>query len=192
MHKGVLLSGGCPGYPHAAATGAASAGGLTVAVSPAANRSEHSTLYNYPLDSDITVYTGMGRKGRNVILVRSADAGIFIGGGMGTLNEFTIAFEEWGSSGAIGILAETGGISDRLTDLISVVGKSPRGTPGCRLESGTSGPEDLQTHKRLLSTAAALSCGVIIRRKTDETPGNDSRIRQIKSKFLMFQGSGLD
>jgi uncharacterized protein (TIGR00725 family) len=126
MHKGVLLSGGCPGYPHAAAKGAASAGGLTIAISPALNHSEHSTVYESPLDSDIIVYTGMGRRGRNVILVRSADAGIFIGGGMGTLNEFTIAFEDMGSCCAIGILSESGGISDRLTDLISVVGKSPR------------------------------------------------------------------
>ena len=137
-HGAVLLSGGCPGYPHAAVLGASSAGGLTVAISPALNRSEHSAVYESPVDSDVIVYTGMGRRGRNVILVRSADAGIFIGGGMGTLNEFTIAFEEMGPGCAIGILSETGGISDRLTDLISVVGKSPRA-----LLVADSNPENL-------------------------------------------------
>lgn len=125
-HGGIVLTGGCPGFPHAASVGAASRGSLTVAVSPAMNRSDHATAYRYPLDSDVTIYTGMGRRGRNIILVRSADAGIFIGGAMGTLNEFTIAFDELGPECAIGILSGTGGICDRIPDLLSAVGASPR------------------------------------------------------------------
>ena len=52
--KGVVLTGGCPGLPHRASLGARSAGGLTVAVSPAMNRKEHVEKYCYPYDSDVT------------------------------------------------------------------------------------------------------------------------------------------
>lgn len=122
---GVLLTGGCPGLPHAAVLGATSAGGLTVAVSPAMNREDHVSGFGYPHDSRVIVFTGAGRKGRNVILVRSSDACVFLGGGMGTLNEFTIAFDELGPSCAIGILTGTGGLSGELTRLVSLLEKSP-------------------------------------------------------------------
>ena len=68
----------------------------------------------------------LGPKGRNVILIRSADACIFIGGGTGTLNEFTIAFDELGSERAIGVLKGSGGITDELPQIIKLVGKAPR------------------------------------------------------------------
>jgi len=123
--QGALLTGGCGGLPHAAALGAKAAGGLTVAVSPAINRDEHQSVYCYPADSDVILFTGMGPKGRNVILVRSADAAIFIGGGMGTLNEFTIAFDELGAECCIGILAHSSGLSDELARLATLVERSP-------------------------------------------------------------------
>lgn len=122
----VLMTGGCPGIPHAAIRGALEAGGLTVAVSPAANREEHVTRYEYPLDAGMHIFTGMGTKGRNVILVRSADACIFIGGGTGTLNEFTIAFDELGPRRAMGILRGSGGLTTEMARLASRVGRSPR------------------------------------------------------------------
>jgi uncharacterized protein (TIGR00725 family) len=120
-----LMTGGCPGLPHAAARGAMAAGGLTVAVSPATNRDEHLSVYGYPEDSKIMIYTGMGKAGRNVILIRSCDAGIFIGGGIGTLNELTNAFAELGPRGAIGLLLDSGGIVDEVTKIIALVGKPP-------------------------------------------------------------------
>jgi uncharacterized protein (TIGR00725 family) len=110
--RACLFTGACLGYPYAAVQGAHSVGGFAVGISPASDRSEHSKLMGYHLTSDTTVFTGMGKKGRNVILVRSADVAIFIGGGMGTLNEFTIAFDELTDKGVIGILASTGGFSD--------------------------------------------------------------------------------
>lgn len=122
----LLLTGGCPGLPHAAALGARQGGGFTIAVSPAIDIQEHTTRYGYPADSDAIIHTGMGTKGRNVILVRSADACVFVGGGMGTLNEFTIAFDEMGADRAIGVLAETGGISGELPGLSAKVGKEAR------------------------------------------------------------------
>jgi len=120
-HRGVLLTGGCPGLPHAAVQGARSSGGLTVAVSPALNRDEHVQAYAYPLDSDVCIFTGMGTKGRNVILVRSADACVFIGGGMGTLNEFTIAFDDLGPRNALGIMSGTEGLSAEIPRLAALV-----------------------------------------------------------------------
>lgn len=124
----VVLTGGCPGLPHAASLGASSSGGLTVAVSPAMNAQEHIEKYGYPLDSEITLFTGMGTKGRNVILIRSADACVFIGGGIGTLNEFTIAFDELNSRCALGILKGTGGLSEELSRLCGLVGRKPEAT----------------------------------------------------------------
>jgi uncharacterized protein (TIGR00725 family) len=124
--EGVILTGGCPGLPHAAVQGALSAGGHAVAVSPAMNRAEHREKYGYPLDSRIILFTGMGTKGRNVILVRSADACIFVGGGMGTLNEFTIAFDELGSDCAIGVFLGTGGLAGELSRVAQAVGRSSR------------------------------------------------------------------
>jgi uncharacterized protein (TIGR00725 family) len=117
----ILLTGGCPGLPHAAVLGARSMGGLTLAISPAMNRDEHAKVYGYPLDSNVIVFTGMGTKGRNVVLVRSADACIFVGGGMGTLNEFTIAFDDLGPKNALGVLSGSEGFSEDLPRLASKV-----------------------------------------------------------------------
>lgn len=118
----ILLTGGCPGLPHAAAMGSASAGGTTVAISPAMDWRTHSKVLGYPVNSQIILFTGMGSKGRNVILVRSADACIFVGGGMGTLNEFTIAYDELCPESAIGVLAGSGGFSDEYSRLADLVG----------------------------------------------------------------------
>lgn len=126
MEGCILLTGGCTGLPHAAANGAVSAGGLTVAVSPAKNRKEHESVYRYPLDSFVILFTGMGRKGRNVILIRSADACIFLRGGMGTLNEFTIAFNDMGTASAIGVLTGAGGLTDEIPTLVALEPRMPR------------------------------------------------------------------
>lgn len=116
---GVVLTGACPGLPHDAALGAEAKGGLTIGISPAVNLEEHISYYGYPSDSKVLIFTGMGRKGRNVILVRSADACVLVAGGMGTLNEFTIALDELGDKGVIAILAGSGGIIDELPRLLS-------------------------------------------------------------------------
>ncbi|MGB9618345.1 MAG: LOG family protein [Desulfomonilaceae bacterium] len=121
---GVVLTGACPGLPHDATIGALSSNGLTIGISPAAHLDAHLAEFGYPTDSSLLIFTGMGRKGRNVILVRSADACIFVGGGMGTLNEFTIALDELGADDAIGILLGSGGIADELPRLLSNYGAS--------------------------------------------------------------------
>jgi hypothetical protein len=54
-------------------------------------------------------------KGRNVVLVRSCDVALFIAGSIGSLNEFTIAFDE---GKIIGCLTGTGGVADQVNDLV--------------------------------------------------------------------------
>jgi uncharacterized protein (TIGR00725 family) len=116
----ILLTGACAGLPHEAVLGASSAGGITVGISPALSREEHISVYSCPVDSRIILFTGMGPKGRNVVLVRSADACIFVGGGMGTLNEFTIAYDELGPECALGVLRDAGGFSNEYERLASL------------------------------------------------------------------------
>jgi len=122
---GVVLTGACHGLPHDAVRGAKDRNGLTIGISPAAHLEEHIAYYGYPTDGSVLIFTGMGRKGRNVILVRSADACVFVGGGMGTLNEFTIALDELSEKDAIAILVGSGGIADELPKLLAQYGTPP-------------------------------------------------------------------
>lgn len=69
------------------------------------------------------MYTGFGYSGRNLLFVRATDAMIFISGRIGTLNEFTIAFED---KKPIGILINSGGISDELDHILNVAKKGRR------------------------------------------------------------------
>lgn len=121
----VLVTGATTGAPYWAAIGAKEMGGFVVGVSPARFEKEHTEKYELPLDyHDIIIYTGFGYSGRNLLLTRSADAVIISCGRMGTLNEFTIAFED---KKPIGILTDTGGIADELKNIVE---KSHRGEEG--------------------------------------------------------------
>jgi len=52
-------------------------------------------VYKLPLDYlDVIIYTGFGYSGRNLLLTRASDAVIVGCGRIGTINEFTIAFED--------------------------------------------------------------------------------------------------
>jgi len=94
-HNAVLIQGATTGFPLWAAKGAKEAGGFVVGVSPASSEKEHIKEYNLPLEyADIILYTGFGYSGRNLLLTRMADAVIVGCGRMGTVNEFTIAFED--------------------------------------------------------------------------------------------------
>lgn len=108
----VLITGATTGFPDLISRAARSAGALTIGVSPAQSREEHLTRYSLPDGgADVVIYSGFGLKGRNVVNVRSSDIVIIVGGGIGTLNEFTIAFDE---GKVIGILEGTGGVADRI------------------------------------------------------------------------------
>lgn len=93
---GILVTGATTGFPLWAAMGAKEiAGGVSIGLSPASTEKEHVEVYGLPLDYlDIIVYTGFGYSGRNLLLTRSSDAVIVGCGRIGTVNEFTIAFED--------------------------------------------------------------------------------------------------
>jgi uncharacterized protein (TIGR00725 family) len=112
-----LVTGATTGLPDMVSRAARRHGGLTVGISPAASAVEHVERFKYPLDAaDVMIYTGFGLKGRNVVNVRSSDIVIIFGGGMGTLNEFTIAYDE---GKVIGILEGTGGMADHLREVVN-------------------------------------------------------------------------
>lgn len=116
-----VITGAGAGLPLKAAAAAKKAGGLVIGMSPAQNSAEH--MKQHPDQKDVfsfIAYTGFGQKGRNVLLVRSADAVITVGGAIGTLNEFTIAYDE---GKLIGVLEGSGGASDKIREL-EPLGKS--------------------------------------------------------------------
>jgi len=91
----ILVDGATTGFPQWAAKGAKSAGGFVIGFSPADTEKNHVELFGLPTDyHDVIVYTGFHYSGRNLILTRSSDAVIVGPGRIGTINEFTIAFED--------------------------------------------------------------------------------------------------
>ena len=123
LQGGVLVTGATNGIPYWAAIGAKEAGGLSIGLSPAASEEAHVKTYRLPTDYfDIIVYTGFDYSGRNLLLTRAADAVILICGRMGTLNEFTIAFED---KKPIGVLVGSGGVNEIIKSLVA---RAPRGT----------------------------------------------------------------
>lgn len=124
----LLLTGATTGLTYIVGKAARAAGAFHIGVSPAASEREHAEKYRLPLDSaDAIVYTGFGLKGRNVVLVRSCDVALFVGGSMGSLNEFTIAHDE---GRVIGCLTGTGGVADEAERLLEIF---PKQTGACVL-----------------------------------------------------------
>ena len=94
-HNAVLVTGATTGFPFWAAIGAKEEGGFSIGLSPASSEKDHIKNYKLPVDYfDIIVYTGFGYSGRNLLLTRASDAVIIGCGRIGTVNEFTIAFED--------------------------------------------------------------------------------------------------
>ena len=117
----LLVTGATTGLPDMVSRAVRRRGGLTIGISPATNADEHRERYQYPLDAaDVMIYTGFGLKGRNVINIRSSDVVIIFGGGMGALNEFTIAYDE---GKVIGVLEGSGGIADHIQEIIGFANK---------------------------------------------------------------------
>jgi uncharacterized protein (TIGR00725 family) len=120
----ILLTGATTGLVYAAGKAAHDAGAVHIGVSPASNEGEHVERYGLPTDAcDAMIYTGFGLKGRNVVLVRSCDVVLFISGSIGSLNEFTIAYDE---GKIIGCLMGTGGVADEVERLVATFKKETR------------------------------------------------------------------
>jgi uncharacterized protein (TIGR00725 family) len=119
----LLLTGATTGLTYIVGKSARAAGAFHIGISPAASEREHVEKYELPLDCcDSIIYTGFGLKGRNVVLVRSCDIVLFIGGSMGSLNEFTIAHDE---GRVMGCLTGTGGVADEAERLLETFPKQP-------------------------------------------------------------------
>src|SRR6266545_7349898 len=80
----ILVCGGLGGVMEAAAKGAKANGGTTVGILPGADPAAANTFIDIPLA------TGLGEM-RNFLIVRTAQALIAIGGGVGTLSEIALA-----------------------------------------------------------------------------------------------------
>lgn len=118
----MLINGACPGLPYYAAKGAKEVGGFVLGVSPAFSEHEHVREYKSPNDaSDIIIFSGLGFMERDIMNIRSSDGIVFLGGGIGTMNEFTVAFEE---GKPIGILTGSGGLSDHFLEFIKKADRS--------------------------------------------------------------------
>ena len=96
--------------------GAKEVGGISIGLSPAVDAKEHVESYRLPLDyMDLIIYTGFGFPGRDLLFTRSCDA-LFVGcGRIGTIHEFTIAFED---GRPIGVLEGDWTMDEQLKDMI--------------------------------------------------------------------------
>jgi len=112
----VLVSGATTGFPLWASIGLKEEGGICVGLSPAASEREHVDAYRLPIDyMDLIIYTGFGYAGRDLLLTRSADAIIIGCGRVGTIHEFTVAFED---TKPIGVLEGGWTTDDTIKDII--------------------------------------------------------------------------
>ena len=138
----VLVTGATTGFPLWAAMGAKEVGGLSIGFSPASSEREHIEVYKLPVDyMDLIIYTGFGYPGRDLLLTRSADAVICGCGRIGTIHEFTIAFED---NKAIGIYEGPWEMSAELKEILE---KAHRSNPKI-----VSGPDP----KKIVSDIIAL------------------------------------
>jgi uncharacterized protein (TIGR00725 family) len=113
---GILVTGASSGFPYWSAQGAKMAGGLSIGYSPAVSPKEHVEVYRLPLDyMDVVSFTGFGFPGRDLVFTRSCDAIIIGPGRIGTIHEFTIAYED---EKPIGILQSDGWETDELLKMI--------------------------------------------------------------------------
>jgi uncharacterized protein (TIGR00725 family) len=117
----LIVTGACPGLPHAAVLGAHEAGGESLGISPAHSREEHIELYESPTEPYTAItFTGSGLMGREVDNIHSSDFVVFIAGRSGTLGEFCIAYDE---GKLIGVLRNSGGIADHAGEIASLFDK---------------------------------------------------------------------
>lgn len=124
----LVTTGATRGLPYYAAKAAKHEGGdniSSIGFSPAASRLAHVKKYRLPLDAfDTVLYTGFEYTGRNLLLVRSSDAVVMVGGRIGTLNELTIAIEE---RKPIGVLLGSGGMTEEVERVLKAAKRQRTG-----------------------------------------------------------------
>ena len=82
--QAVLLTGGLTGAMEAASKGAKAAGGITIGILPGYSPQDANPYIDLP------IVTGLS-EARNLIIVRTAEVLIAVGGGPGTLSEIAFA-----------------------------------------------------------------------------------------------------
>jgi uncharacterized protein (TIGR00725 family) len=124
----LVTTGATRGLPYYAAKAAKQEGGKdisSIGFSPAASRLAHVKKYQLPLDVfDTVLYTGFEYTGRNLLLIRSADAVVMVGGRIGTLNEMTIAIEE---RKPLGVLLGSGGMTEEVEHVLKAAKRARTG-----------------------------------------------------------------
>ncbi len=114
---GILVTGATTGFPLWSAMGTKEERGISIGLSPAASEREHVDVYRLPLDyMDLIVYTGFGFPGRDLLFTRSCDALLVGCGRIGTIHEFTIAFED---GKPIGVLEGSWDMDETIKDILS-------------------------------------------------------------------------
>jgi len=124
--SGIVVTGATTGFPLWSAMGAKEERGVSIGLSPASSEKEHVEVYRLPVDyMDLIIYTGFGFPGRDLLFTRSCDALVIGCGRIGTIHEFTIAFEagmpigvlqgSWTMDETIKIILERG---NRPSDMI--------------------------------------------------------------------------
>ncbi|HVG76086.1 MAG TPA: TIGR00725 family protein [Thermoleophilaceae bacterium] len=115
----VVVCGGLGGVMEAACRGAKEAGGMTVGILPGDDRSAANRFV------DAAIPTGLG-EGRNVLVVRAADAVIAVGGAYGTLSEIALALKAgkrvvgigtWDIDGVVSVPEASAAVEAVLADL---------------------------------------------------------------------------
>ena len=103
-----LVTGGTGGVMEAASRGAREAGGLTIGFLPYADKAKANPYV------DLVFPTGLGTV-RNILTARGCDSLIMIGGGVGTLNEVTIAYD---AGVPVVVLEGSTGWADRIRPVL--------------------------------------------------------------------------
>lgn len=163
-----LVNGACPGLPDEAAMGAKKAGGRTFGVSPAISIRSHIEKYKSPIKHyDQFMFTGLGLMERDILNIRSCNGIIILPGGTGTLNEFTVAYDE---GKPIGILTGCGGVAEHIDKILEF----------CHREITdrmvfSDDPEDLV--KKLLKVVKKVEVSAVL---DDYLVGDDGVVSQIE------------
>lgn len=113
---GILITGATTGFPLWASMGAKEERGVVIGLSPARDPKEHIETYRLPLDyTDLIIYTGFGFPGRDLLFTRSCDALVIGCGRIGTIHEFTIAYED---GKPIGVLEGPWTMAEQIKDMV--------------------------------------------------------------------------
>jgi uncharacterized protein (TIGR00725 family) len=143
----VLITGGLSGVMEAASRGAKRANGLVIGMLPGFKKDDANKYV------DVAITTGMGWM-RNTLVVRAADAVIMISGGIGTLNELTVAYQDKPTV----VLEHTGGWSDRIRE-IAYGGKHLDESGSATLHFAMTPEEAVETAIRLAADPTATPRG---------------------------------